>query len=923
MSVQLIIYPQFFDGQTPLNNYQLEYVIDGISFLTVNSSPSYTGTQSNAILDALTNAPPLIANQWYRFRSSDAGTPSFPENSSNKLKLYKTTTQTKSGVYQKLSNLNVGQDYTFEATISTGTSDLLFLSVYDGTSVVTQPAFSSATGTVTTTFTATSTDNIIVLTYTNTATTSGFILISNIMVQPSVSQTANLSGGQVTVDIYENEDIPLTLSVDDFKNVAEKVQSYSKAFDLPATKRNNKIFDNIFDISRTDTGIVFNPYIKTKCELKQDGFILFEGYLRLIDITDKLGEISYNVNLYSEAIALADFLKEKTFKDISFTELEHGYGKTNIKYSWNESPNTGIIYANANTSGFRSDNDTLKYPFVDWDHNFTTDSNNNPELLSLGTAFRPWVQIKYLIERIFQDSPFTFESTFFDTTDFKKLYMDFNWGGAPEPHNNQATGTGNNDATTGNTAGTSFTKLIFDNETFSDDNLFGYDSANTKFVAQFDNQLWAVDYSFIITYAGLSNTTAQIEIGKIGFVEYDSGGGFFNTHGLLDIMTPGNGNTSGNILAASTFTIMLPNGHYLVPSFHRNGNVTSLTQSVSPNGNIGQPTVIQVGQTNVNNSTFVDNLRGQLKQWDFLKGLINMFNLVAIPDKDNPNNILIEPYADIFINNTNSNSTSDLTLKSRSIQHDWTEKIDVSEIKMSPLTDLNKITKFIFVEDEDDYAYMQYKRATSGYMYGSKVFDASGFTVLDGEKEITADPFAATIVKPLEPKYSDFIIPSLYSYNADDGTSSGFDNSPRICYNVGKKTLTSCTYKIPAQNGISGNASEDEFLQFAHLSDVVTIVSNPPAATDTSDFHFGECQYFTGVGNTASKNLFNLYWLPYYSELYNSDTRIMTLKVNLTPSDIALFKLYDTVFLKNREFRVNKIDYKPGDLSTVEFILIP
>ena len=918
MSVQLIIYPQFFDGETPLNNYQLEYVIDGVSFLTVNSSPSYTATQSNAILDALTNAPPLIANQWYRFRSSDAGTPSFPENSSNKLKLYKTSTQTKCGVYQRLTNLNVGQDYTFEATITTGTSDLLFLSVYDGTSVVTQPLFSSAAGTVTTTFSASATDNTIVLTYTNTVTTSGHILISNIMVQPSVSQTANLSGGQVTVDLYENEDIPLTLSVDDFKNVAEKVQSYSKAFDLPATKRNNKIFDNIFDITRTDTGIVFNPYIKTKCELKQDGFILFEGYLRLIDITDKLGEISYNVNLYSEVIALADFLKEKTFNQIDFTELTHAYNKTNIKYSWNDSGSTGITYTEANTSGYRDDNDTLKYPFVDWEHQFTTDSNNNPELLTLGNAFRPWMQIKYLIERIFQDSPFTFESTFFNTTDFKKLYMDFNWGGEKEPHNNQATGTGTNQSTTGTAAGlNTYSKLIFDEETFSDDDLFGYDSANTKFVSQFDNQLFVVDFTFGVTYTGLSSPSTAQTVGNVVWREFDSGGGFVNNYSLQNINTFGTGATSAGLVVSGTFAATLPQGNYLVPMFTRTSAVSTMTQTPVtgvPNGL--SDTVITVGNVIINNSTFADNLRGELKQWEFLKGIMTMFNLISIPDKDNPNNILIEPYGDVFINNTSGGSVSDLTLKDRGIQHDWTDKVDVSEIKMSPLTNLNKITKFLFTEDEDDYTYMQYKRATTGFMYGSKIFDASGFTVLDGEKEIKADPFAATVVKPLMPEYSDFIIPSIYSYNADDGTSSGFDNSPRICYNVGKKTLTSCTYSIPAQNFVSGNAAEDEFLQFAHLSTITT-------TNNTLDFHFGECQLFTGVGNTVTKNLFNLYWLPYYNELYNSDTRTMILKVDLTPSDIALFKLYDTVFIKNREFRVNKIDYKPSDLSTVEFILIP
>ena len=70
-------------------------------------------------------------------------------------------------------------------------------------------------------------------------------------------------------------------------------------------------------------------------------------------------------------------------------------------------------------------------------------------------------------------------------------------------------------------------------------------------------------------------------------------------------------------------------------------------------------------------------------------------------------------------------------------------------------------------------------------------------------------------------------------------------------------------------------------------------------------------------------NLFNLYWLPYYAELYNANTRIMTLKVNLSAADINTFKFNDKVMIKNRIFRVNKIDYKPNALATVEFILIP
>ena len=156
----------------------------------------------------------------------------------------------------------------------------------------------------------------------------------------------------------------------------------------------------------------------------------------------------------------------------------------------------------------------------------------------------------------------------------------------------------------------------------------------------------------------------------------------------------------------------------------------------------------------------------------------------------------------------------------------------------------------------------------------------------------------------------------------DDGTSEGFNNSPRIMYNNGEKTLTSCTYFIPPQNGVGGSAFEDEFLQFSHLTDVPTIAATPTIA-GTRDFHFGECQLILPVGDPVPDNLFSLYWSPYYSELYNPDTRTMTIKVNLSPSDINTFKFNDTVFIKNRTFRVNKIDYKPNDLATVEFILLP
>ena len=884
MSVQLIVFPQ-----TALTN---EFVVDGIDFNTINTSSSYdsgAGTQ-----EAIDNQPPTVVNTWYRYRSTGAGTPTLPTELSGNLTLYSVPTSTFCGVYQKLTNLVIGTTYEIVIDLSTTGTGFVLFNIFDGSSLVNNNFVNASSSQIGLSFTATTTTPTIVITYFNTVTAN--IVISNLSVTPQgvvpTNTYLNLQDGQVICDLYEDEDIPLSLSVDDFKNVAEKVQSYSKAFNLPATKRNNKIFDNIFEVTRTDTGLNFNPYKKTKCILKQDGFLLFEGYLRMIDISDKKGEISYNVNLYSEVVALADVLGERTFSDLEFTELNHAYNLTNIQASWGA---TGVTYTNPSTSGFRSA-ETVKYPFVDWTHQYTLDASSGfPVLPNLESAFRPFIKLKYLINRIFQATDFTFDSTFFDTADFEKLYMDFNWGADDTPVNaNEYNGTWKFGTGAASNIGTGVYKelRLIPSGVTGGQNIStvppNYDTSTYIITATNDGEMYLINYDFDLRITtGASTVQCKwVHTTAAGVVNPPiNGQSFTSTAG-------GSANYVGNL------QVILQAGDTLKAQFEAS---TDWRQNEA----LSNPSSAIFVQSNISTtSDTLNTLRGETGQWEFLKGLMTMFNLVTLPDEDNPSNIKIEPYGDVFINNPDS------------VELDWTDKIDVSEMKLMPLTDLNKKTIFKFVEDDDDYAFMNYKNSVGGHLYGSKKYDASEFTILAGEDEIVAEPFAATVVKPLDELFSDFITPAVYSYNPQDNTSEGFENSPRIMFDNGEKNLTSCTYYIPPQNGVGGSAFENQFLQFSHLTNIPTI-------TGSRDFHFGQCQLIPPVGNSVPDNLFNLHWLPYYSELYNPDTRIMTIKVNLSPSDINTFKFNDTVFIKNRTFRVNKIDYKPNDLATVEFILIP
>tara|TARA_R110000737_G_scaffold67113_2_gene95185 strand:+ start:34 stop:2853 length:2820 start_codon:yes stop_codon:yes gene_type:complete len=939
MSTQLILYPQNYNGQYNFTSTSAlnEFVVEGINFATLNTTSSHDSSTLSLDTEAITALSPLTVNSWYRLRYPASAPPALPVESGGNLVFNSIATSTYSGVFQRLSSLTIGQSYDVTVTLPALSVGTMRIRMFNGTLMQSQSVFSPTTLILTHTFTATAPDNTVMLLFSHAGVAN--VTVTSISVSPQASSPTlnyhDLQDGQVIVDLYENEDIPLTLSVDNFKNVAEKVQSYSKAFNLPGTKRNNQIFDNVFDITRSDDGIVFNPYVKTQCCLKQDGFILFQGYLRLLDIQEKKGETSYNINLYSEVIALADILKEMTFSDLDFTELSHNYNKTNIKYSWNDSPDPSIVYTNTGTSGFRDAYTTLRYPFIDWNHDFalggsnaTAATANRPELMNLQAAFRPCINVKYLIERIFNQAgfPFTYTSAFFDTNaDFNKLYMDFNWGAENQPTTSAALsyecyyfynvgdGSGAVYATD-----SSFTTLAlcYNIPLIGGSTPPNYNDSTNILTSTVINEAYTVTYNYQIANLDsvdrevecrwLHNTTpinAMPPIGSAG-VQVIPAGGTFVFVGVFSVVM----GSAGETLKAEFRTDA--------------GTASQVTQGQIVTGFSGSAIVSWVANiAAVSSNSILQSLRGETGQWDFLKGLMTMFNLVSIPDTSNPNNILIEPYADVFIDDTSSGTVSDLTLASRGIEHDWTDKIDIEEMKLLPLTDLNKRTIFKFAEDDDDYVFNVYKQAVFGHLYGSKIYDASGFTILQGDEEIVAEPFAATLSKPLMTQFPYLLTPAIYSYNVDDGTSEGFDNAPRILYNNGIKP-SGTTYYIPEQNGVS-NENQPDFLQFSHLSTVPTIVNSPPALTDTQDFHFGECQLTQGMGQATPKNLFNLYWLPYFNELYNPDTRIMTIKVNLTPGDVNIFKFFDTVFIKNRHYRVNKIDYKPGDLATVEFILIP
>ena len=865
MSVQLVLYPQNYTGYSfsasPIIN---EYVSDSLLNGSFAISPSgVLGCTYAWDYNLITGGGSPFSNpnlQWLGFYTNSLcqswHPTSAPTMSGSVLTLYSSagTSQVDRslcGVWQTVTGLTSGADYILKIThdnpvVTSGNGHLMIgFGATPGLNQIGNGISLPISAMPSTSYTE----------YSFTASNSSMELLiiyvhnqdNNIKIQEiSINEDEDnpplafndIHDGQVICDLYDEQNIPLSLSVDDFKNVIEKPQSYSKDFNLPNTKRNNKIFTHIFDVNKVIASTYdFNPYAKTKAVLKEDGLLIFEGYLKLLNIKEEEGEISYNVNLYSDVVSLADTLKDRTFNDLrnTLTELSHNYSRSNILGSWNTNGLT-LTYALpansfAGTAGTTA-TDVLKYPFVNWIGEYVdaTGANNNAtigytELIRLEDAFRPFVKVKYFIDIIFNAAGFEYTSSFFDSAEFDKLFMDMNWGVISNPLYYTNSSWNNFMGSAGAaTAGTSYTQLQQDQPASAPwfSLPLQYDTSTDILTATADLVIWDVEYSWIITNTHSSAVDCECQwLHNSGQIVYS---------GIINIPASGTFTFSGN------FSQMVSTGDTLQAQFK--GSVAAvLTVGAGDGYGLWTRTV-----TAANAGTVLNTIRGDINQWEFLQGIIKMFNLVTMPDASNPQNILIEPYPDVF-----GESPTVVTPTER----DWTEKVDVSKMEIKPVQLKDKIT-LKYEEDENDYCSTLYKSETK-VDYGSKEIETAGMlgltgnmtSLMEGEEEIVATPFAATVCKPLSVQWADFIVPNAFGF--ENGDYKKIDNLPRILYNNGIHSLNGgVTYYIPDQNG-GGSVNQPDFLQFSHLSAIQPTVAD-------NDFNFGQCQLI-GIDPAPPSNL--------------------------------------------------------------------
>ena len=331
-----------------------------------------------------------------------------------------------------------------------------------------------------------------------------------------------------------------------------------------------------------------------------------------------------------------------------------------------------------------------------------------------------------------------------------------------------------------------------------------------------------------------------------------------------------------------------------------------------------------------------------LTQKEFLKDILERFNMLVIVDPDNPTNLIIEPYVDY--------------LKSGTIK-DWTEKLDVSkEIVVKDTTALQK--KVINLTDLEDVDLLN--KITSEFNPSYNVWGKYYQTN-------TTNEFAIGELKN-NPVFAPFRVESVYKDSSGSLNVQGPGNlavhyvfstetTSDGVVDVLKNTQPKLFYYRGSATNIQTLMSADDVSIFMHKIDSTTVPQTRTAYEFTQypvcsawDIDTGIASYvdtltadnkclfwgfappdnpdndifnFNGSVNWSANTLYGLYWSSYLNATYNEDARMMECYLNLNEVDIYSFKYNDEIFIKDSYWRILNIhNYQVGSKVSTKVVLL-
>jgi hypothetical protein len=216
----------------------------------------------------------------------------------------------------------------------------------------------------------------------------------------------------VEVDLFKDEVVTVNSSVANVQDISKVFSDFSQSFLVPATPRNNQIFQHWYESDVIPT---------IDQNLRRDAFIEVEmqpfrtGKIQMNQAVIKDGQVvSYSVNFFGALVSLKDRFGEFTLKDLDYSSVTHTYSGTEVY--------------NRVTDGTTSYD--VRYPLIAPRRLWTFgDSSVNDITTNSGSVkwdeLFPAVRVSKIFEIIESQFGVTFNSSFFSSARWTDLYIRF------------------------------------------------------------------------------------------------------------------------------------------------------------------------------------------------------------------------------------------------------------------------------------------------------------------------------------------------------------------------------------------------------------------------------------------------------------------------------------------------------------------
>lgn len=697
------------------------------------------------------------------------------------------------------------------------------------------------------------------------------------------------------LDITKDFSQQITYAVDDLTNTDSKTTSFTKTIVLPGTANNNRLLGNIFEFGNSNFTIDLAPNVNynfnasksAKARLEINGLQVMKGVLRLLEIIVDGEWIEYEVALFGELGGFVASMGSRKLTDLDFSEYNHQYNVTNIVNSW-DSPSGGTGYY---------------YPLIDYGNTSPLNQADFAKKNFYFTAFRPAFYVRQYMTKIVEQAGYTLQSTFMDTAFFKRLIIPNNQSrlqyksiaqvlGNPQLSLVQISASGQNISLANTQLSANFQTA--DNITFqytaaSQINLDLIFNFNGSFRVSAPNDPQG---TYGEAYAAIQILKNNSEV----LWQSDRIGGPVTAWGINTPRSTFYSFTSGFDLPQVTLqqndTIKIK--VVIVETIGPADPVLelSITQNNSSIGlfNTGEVYI----PANYNDNLAVNGtLPANILQKDFFASILKLFNLMVTEDKFKEKHLVIEPYVEFYDTD-------------RTTYVDWSDKLDRSKpIKIKPMSEVNaRFYQFKFKAD-NDYLNDEYKKKYNEG-YGDRVFD--------NELEFTKDTDTTEVIFSATPLIgytgTDKVFPQIMKFN--NGAEQMTEHNIRIMQAKKITGIDGWFIKSSSANNLSSSLTTYGYA--GHLNDPF----NP-----SSDLNFGapkELKFNLTTG-TLSNNLFNVYYSPYFAEITDKDSRLVTCKMRLNEKDINNLDFGRFVWVDGVLYRLIKIvDYSEADVCEVQLL---